>query len=172
MFHRVARSFFTTLSRFLLSAWIGAAALFVITSVAEQSSPDVDSVMRDRLATIRFPHYYRFGAWVVATGLICTTAAAVLNRGCLRRRLGAAALVLMVSGGIAIWDYYQVYLPLQAMITPPGQSRPLEFIDLHKKSARINTIHLSIAFVAAALACSPGRVSGGSGCGSLTEKQE
>ncbi len=50
----------------------GAAILFVITSVAEQTAPDFDSMIRDRLATIRFPYYYVYG--FASLGIACLSA--------------------------------------------------------------------------------------------------
>jgi hypothetical protein len=48
-------------TRLAISFWVGGAILFVITSVAEQRYPPFDSLIRDQLATIRFPLYYIFG---------------------------------------------------------------------------------------------------------------
>ena len=56
-----------TLARLLLSAWFGAAVLFVVIGVREVTHPGFDSMVRDQLAVLRFPAYYvcGFGCLVV-----------------------------------------------------------------------------------------------------------
>jgi len=49
------------LARFLLSAWFGAATLFVIIGVREVRFVGFDSAMRDQLVLLRFPAYYACG---------------------------------------------------------------------------------------------------------------
>ena len=48
-----------------LVAWVGAAILFVVTSVREVQSTDFDSNTKDHLALLRFPAYYLFGFTLV-----------------------------------------------------------------------------------------------------------
>ena len=67
----------------------------------------------------------------------------------------AAFLLTLVSTGIAVADYKSVYLPLQELITPPGQARTQAFISLHNRSRVINEVHLTIALLAAVLLCLP-----------------
>ncbi len=138
--------------RLTISAWVGAAILFVITSVAEQTAEPFDSLIRDQLATIRFPHYYRYGFYslgiTIGVGAMCFG----LTSGCQRKRILATLVFTIASAAVAVYDYQNVYLPLQAAITPPGQARTQQFQDLHRQSTQINIIHLSLALIAAAVA--------------------
>ena len=72
--------------RFLLAAWVGAAVLFVITSVAEQTSEHFDSLIRDQLATIRFPLYYQFGFACLFGALIACIVSIVTAPTTVRRK--------------------------------------------------------------------------------------
>jgi len=141
------------LSRFLLSAWVGGAALFVVTSVAEQRSPDFGSVIRDQLATIRFPLYYVFalGTLVPATVL--------LGMAMVSRRARSSWLLLTTFGLstlsciVAVVDYLFVYQPLQELIIPAGKARDLRFVELHEQSRWINEVHVGLALLAALMIC-------------------
>lgn len=66
------RNDFIAFTRFLISAWIGAAVLFVITGVQEITNKNLTSDVRDILALIRFPSYYIFG-------FICVTASFMMS---------------------------------------------------------------------------------------------
>lgn len=145
------------IARLFLVAWIGAAALFVITSIAEQRSPEIDSATKDRLATIRFPLYYQFGALCLGTSIVAIGIAAVTGRRENRKRLMAGLTLCLLSTGVAAYDYVEVYLPLQKTITPPGQVRGPEFITLHERSRLVNEIHISLALLAAIIICMPNR---------------
>ena len=100
--------------RFLLPAWIGAAILFVITSVAEQTSRFIDTFTRDQLATIRFPLYYKFGTVIYAVSVVsCIVAWKTSGAACHKRAV--MVLVLMaVSTVIFALDYFVVYSPFPA----------------------------------------------------------
>ena len=130
-------------ARLSLSGWIGAAALYVVTSVHEQTSPRIDSPTRDILAAIRFPDYYAFG--FVMTGAALVFGVLALPR--IRRVL--FGLLLLAAIGCMVWDYFQVFQPLLQLITPPGQSRTEEFARLHNLSKLINEIDVSLCAVAA-----------------------
>ncbi len=155
--NRFSHAFFLMIARLFLVAWIGGAALFVMTSVAEQRLPEFDSATKDRLATVRFPLYYQFGAICLGTSIVATGMAAATGKPENRKRLIAGLTLCLVSAGIAAYDYVEVYLPLQKAITPPGQVRGPEFITLHKRSAFVNEIHLSLALLAALIICLPTR---------------
>lgn len=155
--NRLLHAFFLTIARLFLVAWIGGAALFVITSVAEQRRPEFDSATKDRLATVRFPLYYQFGTYCLATSIVATAIAAVTGTCENRKRLVIGATLCILSAGIAGYDYVQVYLPLQKAITPPGQVRGPEFIALHERSALVNEVHISLALLAALCICWPNR---------------
>ena len=144
----------TTL-RFLLSAWIGAAVLYVITSVAEQTSPNFESVVRDQLATIRFPLYYKFGFAVHGLAIVASLVVLATAPDVLRRRATAVATLIAVSMVLVTLDYHFIYSPLQELITPPGQSRTPDFIRLHTWSRHANEVHLMVIFVAAIIASLP-----------------
>jgi len=142
--------------RITLAGWVGAAVLFVITSIAEQVSPDFNSTTRDQLATIRFPFYY-------ATGVVCCTLA--LASGVLCRSISGratVALILVVAAAIVLaLDYCFVYGPLQDLIIPPGQQRTeqfsAQFDELHTWSRNVNTFHLLLILLAAVQVSLPAR---------------
>jgi fucose 4-O-acetylase-like acetyltransferase len=147
-------------TRLAISFWVGGAILFVITSVAEQRHPQFDSLIRDQLATIRFPLYYIFGWVCLGTTLIASVIAAMLNKDCLRKRLLACCCLALISTAIAVVDYKWVYQPLQVLITPPGQARTQQFVTLHDQSRVINEVHLTIALIAAIVICLPEKSQG------------
>ncbi|MFN9717464.1 MAG: hypothetical protein ACK58L_02155 [Planctomycetota bacterium] len=142
-------------TRLALSFWVGGAILFVITSVAEQINPAFDSPIRDQLATIRFPHYYRFGGICLGVALAGSLFAVLRISTTLRRRMVLVFLLTLVSTGIMVFDYWNVYVPLQQLITPPGKERTQEFLALHHQSRIVNQIHLGVALVAGLIASWP-----------------
>ncbi len=148
-----------TLFRLSLVAWVGGAALFVITSVAEQTASSFDSRIRDQLATIRFPLYYAFGAALLGVACLTGVGAVVLSHGCLRKRMLAALLFTVLAAAGAALDYSLVYRPLQQMIDPPGQARSQQFVILHERSRQANEVHLGLALIAATCAVLPGKAS-------------
>ena len=140
------------LTRLALSFWVGSAILFVITSVAEQVHPSFDSMIKDQLATIRFPHYYRFGGICLAIALAGSLFAGLRCSGRTRKRLLIVFGLTLFSTAIVVFDYMMVYEPLQTLITPPGKARTQEFLALHDRSRIVNEVHLTIALVACLLA--------------------
>lgn len=146
------------LLRLLLAAWIGAAVLYVITSVAEQTAPTFDSVTRDQLATIRFPLYYEFGFGIHVAGVVFGFIAWKSSTPENRRRLLIMFLLILLSTLLITLDYFFVYRPLQQLITPPGQVRSQQFIQLHTMSRHANEVHLTVMLVAAVLASLPLKV--------------
>ena len=148
---------FLTVARLFLVAWIGGAALFVITSIAEQRTPEFDSIDKDRLATIRFPLYYLYGAICLSTATAATGLAIATTPRGNRKKLIAGFTLCVLSAAIAGYDYVAVYSPLQRAITPPGQVRGPDFLSLHQQSEFINEVHVSLALLAAILICLPAR---------------
>ncbi|MCP4170970.1 MAG: hypothetical protein GY758_09390 [Fuerstiella sp.] len=146
------------LLRLLLAAWIGAAVLYVITSVAEQTSLLFDSVSRDQLATIRFPLYYGFGLGIHVAGVVFAFVVWNTSTPENRRRFLVIFLLVLLSGLLITLDYSFVYLPLQQLITPPGQVRSQQFVQLHMMSRHANEVHLTVMLIAAILASLPLRV--------------
>jgi len=144
----------TTLLRFVLAAWIGAAVLYVITSVAEQTSDHFDSRIRDQLAALRFPLYYTFGFVMHAVALLCAAVIAFAGRSH-RVRFGIVSGLVVVSlVGITL-DYLLVFQPLLELITPAGQARTQEFVRLHNLSRYANQTHITIMMVAGVVAAWP-----------------
>lgn len=141
--------------RFVLAMWVGAAALYVITSVAEQMSPDFDLRVRDQLALIRFPLYYRFG---FGCHLVAVIAGMIAWRTAPENRRSTFLVVLslvMLSGLLMTLDLRLIYQPLAALITPPGQVRTDEFERLHNLSKRANMVHVMVIAFAGILSMLP-----------------
>lgn len=136
-------------SRLALSAWIGAAVLFVVVGVAEVKSPLFTSTVKDQLAVLRFPLFYAAGFSLVALSL-CLTGCLPWPAGysALRRWSVPVLLLIALLGMVA--DYQWVYLPLERLVTPPGQVRTQEFTTLHQRSSQVNTINLTFCLLAAA----------------------
>ena len=143
------------LLRLLLAAWVGAAVLYVITSVAEQTSSHFDSLIRDQLATIRFPLYYRFGLSIHVLSAPFAFLVWVNSTPQNRRRFLIVFLLVLLSSALITLDYFLVYLPLQELITPPGRVRSQQFIQLHTLSRHANEVHLTVMLVAAIVASLP-----------------
>lgn len=142
-------------ARFCVSAWIGAAVLFVIVGVREVITPDFSSEVRDRLVAIRFPAYYVAGVALTGVALVATLLARLQSP---TRGLRLALFALTMAVVMMAYDYVQIYTPLVRMVTPPGQPRTAAFVALHKSSMRINTAHLAACLVAAiALSATDGR---------------
>jgi len=144
----------TTLLRVVLAAWIGAAVLYVMTSVAEQTSEHFDSRMRDQLAAIRFPIYYAFGFVMHVVALICAGLVTVGTQ-VHRLRFGIVAGLIVVSLLGMTLDYLLVFQPLLELITPAGQVRTPEFVRLHNLSRYANQAHLTVMMMAAVVAAWP-----------------
>jgi hypothetical protein len=139
------------LARFLLSAWFGAAVLFVIIGVREVTHSGFDSVIRDQLALLRFPPYY-------VCGFVCLSGAGaglVLCLCCGIRRWGtyAACGLTLVALGLLAYDYPFIYTPLARMISPPGQARSAEFHTLHVWSETVNAVQIGCVLGAALALC-------------------
>lgn len=153
----ILNALFLTTARLFLVAWIGGAALFVITSIAEQHSPEFDSADKDRLATVRFPLYYVYGAICMSTALTATGLAIATTPRENRKKLIAGFALCVLSTVVAGYDYVAVYSPLQKAIIPPGQVRGPDFQSLHEQSKHINEVHISLALLGAILICLPSR---------------
>lgn len=135
--------------------WVGAAVLYVVTSVAEQMSPLFNLQIRDQLALIRFPLYYRFG---FGCHIACAIAGVLAWRTAPLNRRSTFLLVLfliMVSGLLITLDHRMIYQPLEALISPAGQLRGAEFDRLHHLSKRANMVHVMIMAFAGIIAMLP-----------------
>lgn len=147
--------FCLTAARLCSAIWVGAALLFVFTSVTEQLEPAFDIAVRNRLAMIRFPWFYGTGA-VLLIAATCATACLAL-----RRRTALVAFVLL-SAALAVMagDYAFVYRPLRASLNPPGAARGAEFQRLHAWSERLNSLGFLLSAGAAATLCAAERKRG------------
>jgi hypothetical protein len=149
------RNFCLMIARFALSAWIGAAVLFVVTGVQEVRH-GFHSMTLDALAAMRFPMYYYFGFTLTGVALLSTTAAALLTPQC-RRRLGIAAGLVLVAMSLMVVDYIWTFQPLHEIVTAASSVKPAEFQTLHERSKHINMVDLTICLVAAMMICWPVR---------------
>ncbi|MEZ6132107.1 MAG: hypothetical protein R3C59_25890 [Planctomycetaceae bacterium] len=140
------------LSRFAMSAWVGAAALFVVTTLREVHSPQLDSATKSELAVLRFPGYYMFAFSLVAAALVfglCASPAVSKFRR--RTTLSLVGIVLVLT---AI-DYEWVYGPLAHMTAAVEEARPASFVNYHRASKWLNTAQVSLSAIAALLMCWP-----------------
>lgn len=143
-----------TVARLFLALWVGGAALFVITSIAEQRHPGFMAATKNELALLRFPWYYRFGFTLVAATLVCGH----LARN--HRELRGAKRYLVVGGlgsafALMLVDYYFVYRPLQEMLSTAEQVIPAGFQRLHEASKWLNFADVGLCAVAAIALCWP-----------------
>jgi hypothetical protein len=148
------RAFCLALARFSLSAWVGAAVLFVIAGVREITSVALDPIARDQLALIRFPAYYGCGFVLLAVGL-ASSLPAIGHPAAGRKRAVTAAVLITAALVIFAADYQFIFRPLVAMIDPLGQPRSAEFDRLHHLSEAVNTVQLFASLAAAVLLCWP-----------------
>lgn len=139
-------------ARFALSAWVGAAALFVVTGVREVRSPHLDSYVRDVLVGVRFPSYYVFGFTLVGLAAVATLMAGFLAPAKRGRQFALAFLIVLALLAM-VGDYFAVYRPLYEMVTPPGQARSAEFLTYHSASKWVNLFSISLCAIAALILC-------------------
>lgn len=139
------------LARFLLSAWFGAASLFVIIGVREVRFPGFDPAMLDQLVLLRFPAYYACGFALL--GCAALNLVLLLIQGLRKPATYAATILTAMALGLMAYDYPCVYSPLARMITPPGQPRPAEFQAIHKWSKTVNAAQLGCVLIAAITLC-------------------
>lgn len=137
----MSSSLFLYVARTAVSAWVGAAALFVVVSIREVRFPEFDAVIKDQLVALRFPLYYGFGFGLIGLGLATTLATSdVVLLSPQRKRL--AAILLALALVILAADYFVIFERLMTMIQPPGQTRPAEFTLLHNLSKWVNFAQL------------------------------
>jgi hypothetical protein len=144
-------------ARLAAAAWVGAAALFVVTAVREVTFPGFDSATKVQLALLRFPAYYFCGFTLVGIACLGALAASLGSRPRAKKVAVAAGLLAVTLVAIAV-DYVAVYRPMAEMITPPGQVHVAQFRDYHRASVWVNVGHVGLCAVAALLLCWPNRV--------------
>jgi len=143
-------------ARFSAAAWVGAAALFVVTAVREVKYPGFDSLTKDELALLRFPAYYAFGFALVGLAFLGAVWAGGFQQAS-RRRISLAAGLLAAALLLMGIDFVAIYRPMAKIITPPGQTHVVEFRSYHRASVWINVAHVGICAAAAAVLCWPER---------------
>ncbi len=147
------QNFFLTVARFALSAWVGGAVLFVITSVREVIHPGFDSLIKNQLAALRFPPYYLFGFLLIGLGIV---GGLVGLRGAAGRwRFRLFALTSIVALILMTVDYVTIFQPLYETVTRADGIRDERFQRLHIASTRINTLNVALCVMAAMLVCWP-----------------
>jgi hypothetical protein len=149
------RSLLLMIARVSFSAWVGAAALFVLNGVQLITSPEFSSTQRDQMVLIRFPPYYVFGAVLVGGGW----AALAISRnapGVAGKRWATAMLLVTLSLGLLLYDYFRIYRPLEAILLNAAAVRPAEFVMMHRWSMWINAAHVGLIAIAAPLVSWPG----------------
>jgi hypothetical protein len=150
------RSFFLTISRFAVAAWVGAAALFVYETLLQIRSPELDSTTKSVLALLGFPAYYEFGFGLVLAALL----AGLIARGHFavrpwQMRLYLGLLILALA--LMVCDYVFIYRPLEKMTADVTQARPASFQTYHTASEWINAVHIGLCLLAALLIAWPNR---------------
>ncbi len=137
-------------ARTAITAWIGAAVLFVMVGVREVTSPQFSLEVKDQLAVLRFPLFYLTG-WTLVTltflGSMFISPASGMGRKSRWLTTGLPGVVLCSM----ILDYNLIYLPLVKVVTPPGQPRTAAFEALHTQSSHLNTVNLGLCVIAACL---------------------
>jgi len=146
---------FLMIARFALSAWIGAAALFVCTSISEQISPTFDSDIKNTLAAIRFPWYYGFGFGLVGMGFVCSVIGVGLKEQ--RARWLMIVVPILLALILMVVDYFVIYTPLHEIVSQTTHARDARFVELHRWSERINTIDIVLCLIAALTLCWPSK---------------
>jgi hypothetical protein len=136
------------LARFCVSAWIGAASLFVVVGVIEVTRGGFDSATKDALVALRFPAFYVFGVTLVSLTLLGTWLAGNTPTFKFNRRALAITSLIVVLVLMAV-DYFWIFQPLLQMVTPPGATKPVTFVGYHEASKWINLVELFFCLLAA-----------------------
>ncbi len=138
------------IARVVTAAWVGAAVLFVITSVREVSHPEIDTATRNLLPGIRFPAYYATGIILMGAGLLSASLAAGHPQLSRWRRRTTVALLSLAFVCMCV-DYVWIYSPLLAVLSAESMVKPSEFVGYHRASEMINGFELVLVLVAAGL---------------------
>jgi hypothetical protein len=139
-------------ARLAAAAWVGAAALFVVTAVREVTFPGFDAATKDQLALLRFPAYYVCGFALVGIAFLGAVVASLGSRP-RAKKVGFAAGLLAVTLVALAGDFVAIYRPMAEMITPPGRVHVAEFRDYHRASVWINVADVGLCALAAVLLC-------------------
>ncbi len=150
------------IARTAVTAWVGAAILFVIVSIREITFDGFDNVIKDQLVALRFPIYYGCGFVLMSLGLIGAMMSAD-ERQLPSKRRWIAVITLILAISIFGGDYSVIYDRLMTLITPPGQTRTPEFTTLHKLSMWVNLVQLVLCQIAMITLNWPAKAAGTSG---------
>ncbi len=146
---------FLFIARFSITAWLGAAVLFVVLTVMEILSGQFGSIVLDGLVLLRFPIYYAFSFTLLAISLAAGVACWLRSKGKICKLftvLVAASLLILIG------DYLWVYLPLETMLTPLGVPRSQDFPFYHKLTEALNSAAMLINLIAACRINWPGKL--------------
>lgn len=150
--------FLWTVLRFSLCAWVGAAALFVVTGVREVTMTDFDATTKNVLAATRFPAYYAFGFTLVAVAGISALGLTLANREMRRRKV--VVLTLSVFALIVMYlDHRFIYQPLEIMMLEPEGRLDPDFFKYHQWSKYINCVSVGACLVASFVSACPAKPS-------------
>ncbi len=152
---------FLFIARFSITAWLGAAILFVVLTVMEILSGQFDSIVLDSLVLLRFPIYYAFTFTLLAISLAAGIACWFGSKGkiCKLFTVLVAVSLLILTG-----DYFWVYRPLEAMLTPLGVPRSPDFPFYHKLTEALNSVAMLINLIAACRINWPGKLEKDNAC--------
>ncbi len=137
-----------TIARGCLFAWIGAASLFVVTSIAEQRDPAFDSPTRNALAALRFPYYYQFEFALVGAGFAAALAA-WKHPALGPKRMRTFLTLMLAAAAVIAWDYIAVFRPLLEMMSL--DTKPADFQHLHEMSKWLNFTVLVLVLASAVI---------------------
>lgn len=142
------RNLCLSLSRSCIAAWVGAAALFVVTTLKEVRAPQLDSTTKAELAVLRFPGYYQFGFGLIIVALLLSMAWPTSVS-----RVKRYSVVSLLVAGLLVMcaDYFVVFQPLLEMTAAVDQARPANFVQYHEASKWLNTVQVTLSAAAALL---------------------
>lgn len=146
--------FFWTVLRFSLSAWVGAATLFVVTGVREVTMTDFDATTKNVLAATRFPAYYAFGFTLVASAAVSAGILLLTSQDARRRKM-TVLMLAVVSLVVMGLDYRFIYQPLETMMLEPDGRLDPEFFTYHQWSKYINCLSVGACLIASLIAVCP-----------------
>lgn len=137
-----------TVARLCSAMWVGAALLFVATSVTEQVQDSFTADTKDTLALIRFPWYYGAGFSLLSMSLLAACFSGMRRHtGTIVAALLASALCLMIA------DYAFVYRPMRDLLSQQGREHGGDFERLHHWSEFINSVGFLFSTGAAITLC-------------------
>lgn len=156
-----------TIARFCLTAWIGAASMFVTAITLAMTTKERslnDTTVKNALTAVSFPAYYLFGFVLVATTGIALLLGRFLERktefgqktGRMSRLRFIVCCVCLFAGlSLMIYDYYAIFTPLLESMPSPEEAKTAAFTKYHIWSRYINTVDVGLLFVSAVLLCWP-----------------